>query len=141
VFTVGFSGVVTVAAKSLADRPRPPGALAAADGSAFPSGHALAVMAAVLALLAISAGLFGPRGRALSIVVGVVVVVAVGVGRVVLNVHHPSDVVAGWALGYVWFLFCLLVIRPLPLAAAAAPDAEPIGRAADETPRARGSER
>jgi undecaprenyl-diphosphatase len=133
-FAIGFSGVVTLVAKSLADRPRPPTALVAASGSSFPSGHALAVMAAVLALLAISAGLFGRRGRTLSIVVGVVVVLAVGAGRVVLNVHHPSDVVAGWALGYLWYLCCLLVIRPLPLADA-------IGEAGAGTPQARGTER
>ena len=135
---IGMSGIVTQIAKGLADRPRPITALAAASSSAFPSGHALGVMAAVLALLTISAGMFNRCGRAASIVFGAVVVIAVGVGRVVLNVHHPSDVLAGWALGYLWFLACLLAIRPLPLAAAAAPEAEPIGAAADETPQARG---
>ena len=125
--SIGMSGIVTQIAKGLADRPRPTTALAAASSSAFPSGHALGVMAAVLALLTISAGMFNRRGRAASIVFGAVVVVAVGVGRVVLNVHHPSDVLAGWVLGYLWFLACLLVIRPLPLAAAA-----------DETPQAPG---
>jgi undecaprenyl-diphosphatase len=43
---------------------------------------------------------------------GVLIVVAVGVGRVVLNVHHPSDVVAGWALGYVWFVLSLWLLPP-----------------------------
>ncbi|MGB8504518.1 phosphatase PAP2 family protein [Mycobacterium sp.] len=135
---IGMSGIVTQIAKGLADRPRPITALAAASSSAFPSGHALGVMAAVLALLTISAGMFNRRGRAASIVFGAVVVIAVGVGRIVLNVHHPSDVLAGWALGYLWFLACLLAIRPLPLAAVAAPEVEPIGAAADETPQARG---
>ena len=73
-----------------------------------------------------------------TIVLGVMVVIAVGVGRVVLNVHHPSDVVAGWVLGYLWYLGCLFAIGPLPLAAASAPDVEPIGEAADETPQAPG---
>jgi membrane-associated phospholipid phosphatase len=41
-----------------------------------------------------------------------VVVVAIGVGRVVLNVHHPTDVVAGWALGYAYFVLCLLLVTP-----------------------------
>ena len=114
VLTIEVSGLVTLGAKDLADRPRPATALATAASTSFPSGHALAVMAAVLALLTISAG----RARVLWTALGALVVIAVGVGRVVLNVHYPSDVVAGWALGYVWYLCCLLVIRPLPLTAA-----------------------
>ena len=43
----------------------------------------------------------------LVIAAGVLIAFAVGVGRVVLNVHHPSDVVAGWALGWVWFVATL----------------------------------
>lgn len=111
--TIGLSGVVIQLAKNLADRPRPAGALAAAMSTAFPSGHAVAVMAAVLALLTLSAGLFGPRVRAATIVAGALVVAVVGVGRVVLTVHQPSDVIAGWALGYLWFLVWLVVIRPV----------------------------
>jgi membrane-associated phospholipid phosphatase len=42
---------------------------------------------------------------------------------VVLNVHHPSDVLAGWALGYAYFVACVLMVPP----------ARPI-TVADETP-------
>ena len=131
VAAIGVSGVVTQVAKELADRPRPDTALVSAASSAFPSGHAVGVMTAVLALLTISAGVIGGRARVATVVLGALVVTAVGVGRVVLNVHHPSDVLAGWALGYLWFLCCLFAIRPVPLAAASAPDVEPIGEAAD----------
>ena len=64
------------------------------------------------------------------VVVGVVVVLAIGIGRVVLNVHHPSDVLAGWALGYVWFVVCVLSVPPTA----------PV-TAADETPAVPGSPR
>jgi membrane-associated phospholipid phosphatase len=37
---------------------------------------------------------------------------AIGIGRVVLNVHYPSDVVAGWALGYAYFVACVLIVPP-----------------------------
>jgi undecaprenyl-diphosphatase len=45
-------------------------------------------------------------------IVGAVLVVVIGIGRVVLNVHHPSDVLAGWALGYAYFVVCLLLVPP-----------------------------
>lgn len=57
-------------------------------------------------------------------VIGAVLIVMVGVGRVVLNVHHPSDVVAGWALGYVYYLLCVRLVSPRPVTAAAERPAE-----------------
>jgi undecaprenyl-diphosphatase len=38
-------------------------------------------------------------------------VLAVGFGRVALNVHHPSDVLGGWALGYLYFAACMRAFR------------------------------
>jgi membrane-associated phospholipid phosphatase len=64
------------------------------------------------------------------IVMGTVIVIAIGVGRVVLNVHHPSDVVAGWGLGYAYFVACLLLIPPV----------RPV-TVTDETPAALGTAR
>jgi membrane-associated phospholipid phosphatase len=51
--SVELSGLVTEAAKALADRPRPSTALVPAAATAFPSGHALGVMVSVLALLTV----------------------------------------------------------------------------------------
>jgi undecaprenyl-diphosphatase len=53
------------------------------------------------------------------IAAGAAVVVSVGIGRVVLNVHNPSDVIAGWALGYLYFAACLLVFAGRPVTEAA----------------------
>jgi membrane-associated phospholipid phosphatase len=71
-----------------------------------------------------------PRARRWLLVAGIALIVAIGAGRVVLNVHHPSDVLAGWALGYAYFVLCVLVLPPL----------RPI-TAADETPATPGSAR
>jgi membrane-associated phospholipid phosphatase len=138
--TIELSGVVSQVAKNLAGRPRPAGALAGTVTSAFPSGHAVAAMTGVLALLTITAGMFTRRGRIAALAIGAVAVIAVGAGRVVLNVHYPSDVVAGWALGYLWYLGNLLVIRPLPLAETAPPDPGRIGAATDKKRDAPGAE-
>lgn len=123
--SIELTGVLTEIAKFVADRPRPATALISASSTSFPSGHALGTMAAVLALLYVALPLVGHSLRAPLIGVGVLIVVTVGVGRVVLNVHHPSDVIAGWALGYVWFALCTLVM--------------PRVTAADETPATPGS--
>ena len=120
--TIGPSGVLAEVAKDLVNRPRPVGALAASVSSAFPSGHAVAAMVGVPALLTISAGMFSHRTRSVTIVLGVAVVLAVGFGRLAVNVHYPSDVIAGCALGYLWYLGWLFVIRPVGLGRAAAPD-------------------
>lgn len=103
--SVELSGVLTEIAKLAADRPRPATAMTTALGTSFPSGHALGVMVAVLALLTFTR-------RVWWWVLGAVVVVTIGIGRVALNVHHPSDVLAGWALGYAYFVLCLLLVRP-----------------------------
>ena len=113
--SVESAGLLTVAMKYLANRPRPATAMVDALGTSFPSGHAVGVTAAVLALLTVASAFLSPRRQIVLTALGAVIVVAIGFGRVALNVHHPSDVVAGWALGYLWYLAWLLVVRPLPL--------------------------
>ncbi len=130
VLSVELSGLVTEAAKYLAGRPRPETALVDAWGTSFPSGHALGVMVAVAALLAVTLPVVAGRARGWLTALGVVVVLIIGIGRVVLNVHHPSDVVAGWALGYAYFVGCLLLVPPRPSV-----------RQPDETPAALGTAR
>ena len=119
---IELSGAVAQLGKNLAGRPRPAGALTVAESSAFPSGHAVAVMAGVLTLLTLTAATLTPRTltprgltprtRTAAIALGAVLVIAIGAARVILNAHYPSDVIAGWALGYLWYLVCLLAIRP-----------------------------
>jgi membrane-associated phospholipid phosphatase len=102
-----LSGPVTELFKFLSDRPRPSTAMVSASSTSFPSGHAFGTTAAVLVLLAWGLPLLRRTWWPWLIGVGLVAIIAVGVGRVALNVHHPSDVVAGWALGWAWFVGCL----------------------------------
>lgn len=105
-----LSTYVTAAAKDLADRPRPVTALVAVPQTSFPSGHALEAMAGALALLTVALPLLSGSAGRIAVAVAALSVFAVGTARVALNVHHPSDVMAGWALGYLYFLLCLWVI-------------------------------
>lgn len=129
--TIELSGLTTELAKFVVDRPRPATAMVHALSTSFPSGHALGVLVAVLALLVVAWPGIRPSLRLWWALAGVLIVIAVGVGRVVLNVHHPSDVVAGWALGYVWFVAIYLLCPPSRTATTAAA----------ETPVAPGSAR
>lgn len=113
IVSVELSGLVTEIAKRLVDRPRPATALVHAASSSFPSGHAVGVMVAVIALLAVSLPLVSAARRAWLIAAGVAVIVTIGIGRVILNVHHPSDVIAGWALGYAYVAVCLMALLPV----------------------------
>jgi membrane-associated phospholipid phosphatase len=117
---VELSGPLTVLAKWVGDRPRPDTAMVAASSTSFPSGHAVGVMASVLAFAVVLAPYVRADLRRVLAIAGVLIVVAVGVGRVALNVHHASDVMAGWALGYLWVLVFLPVIRPFTRARAVA---------------------
>lgn len=128
VVTVELSGLITEAAKAAAGRPRPAEAMVNALSSSFPSGHAVGVMVGVLAFLTLVLPIVRRPARFWSIALGAVVVLAIGAGRVVLCVHHPSDVFAGWALGYVWFVVGVLLVPPVA----------PI-TAADETPAVPGN--
>ncbi|AKK25761.1 phosphatase PAP2 family protein [Mycobacterium sp. EPa45] len=119
VISIGLMGAVTEGAKYLAGRPRPATALAHGSSTSFPSGHALGVMVGVLALLTVLWPHLSQRLRLVLAVVGGALVLVVGVARVVLNVHHPSDVLAGWALGYVYFLLCVRLVPPRGLSSAA----------------------
>lgn len=129
VISLELSGLVTQVAKELAERPRPGSALVYAPSSSFPSGHAVGVMIGVLTLCTVALPLLRPRLRLVTMVAGAVIVVAIGFGRVALNVHYPSDVVAGWALGYLYVVACLFMLRPSPLTAVVeTPEAPGTGR-------------
>ncbi len=130
VLSVEPIGVIGEIAKHAANRPRPATALVSASSTSFPSGHAFGVMVGVLALLAVALPVIRRPLRAWLVALGVLTVLAIGIGRVVLNVHYPSDVVAGWALGYAYFVACLLIVPP----------SRPV-MVTDETPAALGTAR
>jgi len=96
---------LNLAAKVLVGRLRPDlfERLSIAPGYSFPSGHTMVSTAFFLSLLLISWRLL-PRYRPLAVVLGVLLILSVGVSRSYLQVHYPSDVLAGWLLSGAWVL-------------------------------------
>jgi diacylglycerol kinase family enzyme/membrane-associated phospholipid phosphatase len=96
---VGAELALVTLFKVTLDRPRPAGAIADADGWAYPSGHASA--GALLAGVAVALALLLVRRtwvRVLVIVPAVAVALLLGADRLVLLVHRPTDVLASFLL-------------------------------------------
>jgi undecaprenyl-diphosphatase len=73
----------------------------------FPSGHAMNSMV-FYTVAAYSIGhVVGPgRTKQLVYAFAALVIALVGFTRLYLGVHYPSDVMAGFAVGYVWAILC-----------------------------------
>ena len=85
------------------DRPGLFEPLAHAIGYSFPSGHS-ALSAAFFGSVAGLAAASAPRKRLAVryLTAALAAVLAVGFSRVALGVHWPTDVLAGWAVGFGW---------------------------------------
>ena len=83
-------------------RPRPEGGLVPTDSEVgFPSGHATNSAAAALLMVLVLGPALHRRGRIALAVGAAAFALIVGLSRIVLGVHHPTDVLAGWALALV----------------------------------------
>ncbi len=108
----GGADLVETILKVVVRRPRPhlfSGALHA-SGFSFPSGHAtdsasLGLMVAFVAWL-----LWRGHWTVFACIVAAAYSLLVGLSRVVLGVHYPSDVVAGWLLGCGWDGLCIMLL-------------------------------
>ena len=108
--SLGGAMLLNVLFKLLFARVRPAlfAHLTPAPGYSFPSGHAMGSAAFFLALYLLVARLY-PRWRWAAGIAGVLCTFGIGGSRLVLQVHYPSDVLAGWALSAAWVLGVNLV--------------------------------
>jgi undecaprenyl-diphosphatase len=78
----------------------------------FPSSHAMLSAAAYLTLGGMLARTSTDRRVRIYVMsVAVTLALAIGASRVYLGVHWPSDVLAGWCLGWAWALVCLALAQ------------------------------
>lgn len=76
----------------------------------FPSGHAMVSMVIYGFLGYILAKEF-PEWRGQIFALTAVLIVAIGLSRLYLGVHWPTDVLAGYAVGLVWLIACILSLE------------------------------
>lgn len=87
--------------------------LAVVSGHSFPSGHASASAVVGLWLACLACWLLPSRWRLSAAVLACALAWTVAYSRVVLNVHHASDVLSGLLLGSAWALASGLAVRGL----------------------------
>ena len=100
---VSVAGAVlgTAALKQLVRRPRPELLPPDVEVSPFrfPSGHAAATAAVVLAAVLV---VRGTRALVLAAAVGALLVAGAAAAQLALGLHHPSDVLGGWLWAAAW---------------------------------------
>ncbi|WP_414576812.1 phosphatase PAP2 family protein [Anabaena sp. CCY 9402-a] len=79
----------------------------------FPSGHAMVSTAIYGCIGYILAKQF-PQWRKQILGSTTVIILAVGFSRLYLGVHWPTDVLAGYAAGLLWLIFCILYLEWQP---------------------------
>ncbi len=104
--------VLSVLLKLGFDRPRPDivphGSIVTSPS--FPSGHSTMSAVVYLTIGALIARFRpDPRVKIYILILAAGVSFIVGISRVYLGVHWPTDVLAGWAIGAGWALFCWFI--------------------------------
>ena len=110
VLVLGSSASVVAVLKPLIHRARPPLPLrlVTENEPSFPSGHSTdsAALFLTIGLVVAVVILRRPVARLVAVGIAGLAAMCVGLSRLVLGVHWPTDVLAGWCLGA---LVCLLV--------------------------------
>lgn len=130
--TIGLVSLAVEIVKRVVSRARPEilDPIVVETGFAFPSGHAANAMVAygIVAVVIGRSSLARPWRTGIQVLLAVVIGL-VGLSRVWLGVHHPTDVVAGWATGaFAVCAYVALTRSGWPARGAAAAPADRAGR-------------
>ncbi len=102
--------------KHLISRPRPDVAIRlveVTDGSfSYPSGHSMCALAFYgFNIYLIFKFVKKTWLRYTLIISQLLLILLIGTSRVYLGVHYPTDVIAGFAAGFVWLALCIVIVR------------------------------
>jgi undecaprenyl-diphosphatase len=113
VLSIALGNEVSKLLKDLFVRPRPElEHLVQVKSYSFPSGHAMVGMVVyfMIAYLLIE----GNRSKTTKLFIGCVAAILlllIGASRIILHVHYPSDVLGGYALGFIWVSIWLFIYK------------------------------
>lgn len=104
--TVGAGKVLNQLIKNWIDRPRPE-IVDQLTTFSFPSGHAMLSLLYLFTIAYLLSEVL-PSGKiTVSIwIVAILLSIFIGLSRIAESRHYASDVIAGWCIGYSWFILC-----------------------------------
>lgn len=84
--------------------------LIAETSYSFPSGHALGSLVLYGFWAYVLATRF-PQSAKLIYTASVLIIGAIGLSRLYLGVHYPTDILAGYSIGLLWLMICIVMLR------------------------------
>ena len=76
----------------------------------YPSGHALGSMV-LYGFIAYLLASHYPKQSKIIYTFAVILIGAIGLSRLYLGVHWPTDVIAGYGVGYLWLMFSITMLK------------------------------
>ena len=76
----------------------------------FPSGHAIGSMV-LYGFIAYLLATFYPKYDKIIYTLAVILIGAIGVSRLYLGVHWPTDIMAGYGVGFLWLIICITILK------------------------------
>ena len=103
--------------KQLINRQRPTVEhLVSVQTLSYPSGHAMTAMAfyGFLIYLVLTLRLRKSLKYTLVLLFSFLIL-TIGISRIYLGVHYPSDIIGGFIAGFIWVIFCILILNLLKI--------------------------
>ncbi|MEH2196463.1 MAG: phosphatase PAP2 family protein [Nostoc sp.] len=76
----------------------------------FPSGHALGSMV-LYGFIAYELATHYPRFATFIYSLTVILIAVIGISRLYLGVHWPTDIIAGYGVGFLWLMICITMLK------------------------------
>ncbi|MCL4537084.1 MAG: bifunctional DedA family/phosphatase PAP2 family protein [Nitrospirae bacterium] len=106
--------ILLVILKLFFHRPRPSPQIVAAHWYSFPSGHAFSAMIVYGFFIYMAWRLI--KSEALRFIIfflSILLIILIGISRIYLNVHWLTDVLGGYAAGFAWLLFSIIMVNTI----------------------------
>ena len=105
--TIGMGRVLNQLIKNWVDRPRPEIANDVTSFS-FPSGHAMIGLLYLFTIAYLLSEILASNKNSLIVWATVIILTLLtGLSRIADSHHYATDVIAGWCIGYTWFILCV----------------------------------